>query len=67
MAVGFVLSFNDNDGYGFIETDEGEQFFVHHSAIEMQGFRTLAEGDQVMFDVATTKRGKEAVHVRKLS
>jgi CspA family cold shock protein len=66
MAAGFVLSFNDSDGYGFIETDEGQKYFVHHRSIEMEGFRTLVAGEQVMFDIATTQRGQEAVHVRKL-
>ena len=66
MAVGIVRSFNDEDGYGFIETDEGEQFFVHHSAIEMEGFRTLKRGDKVLFEVTMTKRGAEAKNVRKM-
>ena len=65
MAVGFVLSFNEEEGYGFIENDEGEHFFVHHSSIEMEGFRNLAEGDKVLFDITVTKRGNEAVNVRK--
>jgi len=66
MPVGFVRSFSDENGYGFIEDDEGEHFFVHHSAIEMEGFRTLSRGDKVMFEVAMTKRGQEAIKVRKL-
>lgn len=66
MPVGMVCSFNEEQGYGFIETDDGEQFFVHHSAIEMEGFRTLGRGDRVMFEVSITKRGAEAVMVKKL-
>ena len=66
MAVGTVRSFNDEQGYGFIETDEGEFFFVHHSVIEMEGYRTLARGDKVIFDVTVTRRGQEAAHVRKI-
>ncbi len=66
MAVGFVRSFDDDNGYGFIETDEGEHFFVHHSGIEMDGFRTLKRGDKVLFEVTVTKRGQEAIKVRKL-
>jgi len=66
MAVGIVRSFNDEQGYGFIETDEGEFFFVHHSAIEMEGYRTLARGNKVIFDVTVTRRGQEAAHVRKI-
>lgn len=57
MAVGMVRSFHEDEGYGFIETDEGEQFFVHHSAIEMEGFRTLSQGDRVFFEARFTRRG----------
>ena len=66
MAVGIVRSFNDENGYGFIETVEGEHVFVHHSAIEMEGFRTLSRGDKVIFDIQDGRRGQEAIHVRKL-
>lgn len=66
MAVGFVRSFDDERGYGFIENDNGEHFFVHYSAIEMEGFRTLRRGDKVIFDIRNEKRGLEAVNVRKL-
>ncbi len=66
MAVGFVRSFDEENGYGFIEDDEGVQYFVHHSGIEMEGFRTLLRGDNVIFDIATTKRGLEAIKVRKI-
>ncbi len=66
MAVGVVRSFNEEAGYGFIETDEGEQIFVHHSAIEMDGFRTLSPGAKVLFDIVVSKRGPEAKQVRKI-
>jgi len=66
MAVGVVRSFNDEDGYGFIETDEGEHIFVHHTSIEMEGFRTLAPGAKVFFDIEMGKRGPEAKKVRKI-
>lgn len=66
MPVGVVRSFDNEEGYGFIETDEGEHVFVHHSAIEMEGFRTLAPGAKVIFDVFVGKRGVEAKHVRKI-
>lgn len=66
MAVGIVKSFNDEKGYGFIETDEGEIVFVHHSSIEMEGFRTLSPGAQVLFDIVVGKRGPEAKLVRKI-
>ena len=66
MPVGVVRSFNDDAGYGFIETDEGEQVFVHHSAIEMEGFRTLSPGAKVLFEIVVGKRGPEAKQVRKI-
>jgi len=66
MAVGFVRSFDNERGYGFIENDNGEHFFVHYSAVEMEGFRTLRRGDKVSFDIRNDKRGPEAVNVRKL-
>ena len=66
MEKGVVLSFNEENGYGFVEGDDGEHHFVHHSAIEMDGFRTLARGDKVMFESVLGKRGPEAVRVRKI-
>ena len=65
MVVGTVRSFDDENGYGFILTAEGEKIFVHHSSIEMEGFRTLSPGDQVVFEIVVGKRGPEAKHVRK--
>jgi cold shock protein len=66
MAVGVVRSFNNDSGYGFIETDEGELVFVHHSSIEMEGFRTLSPGAKVLFEIVVGKRGPEAKQVRKI-
>jgi CspA family cold shock protein len=66
MAVGVVRSFNDEEGYGFIETDEGEHVFVHHSSIEMDGFRTISPGAKVLFEIVDGKRGPEAKRVRKI-
>ena len=66
MAVGVVRSFDEEAGYGFIETDEGEHIFVHHSSIVMDGFRTLAPGAKVLFDIVVGKRGPEAKQVRKI-
>lgn len=66
MAVGIVRSFNDEKGYGFIETVEGEHLFVHHKSIDMEGFRTLNRGDKVLFDVEDGARGLEAKNVRKM-
>ena len=68
MAEGVVKWFNDKKGYGFIaiEEAEGKDLFVHHSSIEMTGFRTLAEGDRVSFDISETDRGPEAKNVKKI-
>lgn len=69
MAEGVVKWFNDKKGYGFIareEEEEGKDLFVHHSSIEMTGFRTLAEGDRVSFDINETDRGPEAKNVKKV-
>lgn len=67
MAMGVVTSFDEDNGYGFIESDQGDTVFVHHTAIEMQGFRILAPGDRVAFDILIGKRGPEAKHVNKIS
>lgn len=66
MAEGVVKWFNDKKGYGFIAREEGKDLFVHHTSIEMTGFRTLAEGDRVSFDINETERGPEAKNVRKV-
>lgn len=66
MAEGIVKWFNDKKGYGFIEAEEGKDLFVHHSSIDMPGFRTLSEGDRVSFEVTETDRGPEAKKVTKL-
>lgn len=58
--------FNDQKGYGFIEQDSGEDIFVHHSAIEGTGFKSLSEGDRVAFDVGQGQKGPAAENVKKL-
>ena len=63
MARGKVKWFNDAKGYGFIEQDGGEDVFVHFSAIQTKGFRTLAEGSQVEFDVVQGPKGLQAANV----
>jgi CspA family cold shock protein len=65
LANGTVKWFNDKKGYGFINEEEGRDVFVHFSAIDMPGFKTLSEGDMVMFDVEESDRGPEAKNVRK--
>jgi CspA family cold shock protein len=66
MAEGTVKWFSEQKGYGFIEQDEGGDIFVHHSAIDMPGFKTLSEGDRVSFDVGQGQKGPAAENVKKL-
>ena len=66
MAKGKVKWFNEKKGYGFIESDEHGDVFVHYSAIEGQGFKSLSEGDDVTFDVADGNKGLQAVKVRSV-
>ena len=66
MAEGIVKWFNDRKGYGFIEQENGEDLFVHYSAINGSGFKTLAEGDRVTFDVRQGEKGPIAENVTKL-
>ncbi len=65
MAHGTVKWFNDSKGYGFISQENGEDVFVHHTAIQMEGFRSLAEGDRVEFVVTKGPKGLQAQNVRK--
>jgi cold shock protein len=65
LANGTVKWFNDKKGYGFINEEEGRDVFVHFSAIDMPGFKTLSEGDMVIFDVEESDRGPEAKNVKK--
>ncbi|MCE5335504.1 MAG: cold-shock protein [Desulfobacteraceae bacterium] len=66
MAEGRVKWFNDSKGYGFIEADNGHDIFVHHSAIQGEGFKTLAEGDRVSFTEEKGAKGPNAVNVQKI-
>jgi CspA family cold shock protein len=65
MAQGTVKWFNDSKGFGFISQEGGEDVFVHHTAIQMDGFRSLSEGDRVEFDVVKGPKGLQAQNVRK--
>ena len=64
---GTVKWFSDQKGYGFISREGGEDVFVHHSAIQETGFRTLREGDQVEFTIEDGQKGPAAANVRKTS
>jgi CspA family cold shock protein len=63
---GAVKWFNDAKGFGFIATDAGEDVFVHFSAIGASGFRSLAEGERVEFDLVSGPKGKQAANVSKI-
>ena len=66
MPEGKVKWFNEAKGFGFITQDAGEDVFVHFSGIQGEGFRTLAEGDRVTFDVTQGPKGLQAANVRKI-
>jgi CspA family cold shock protein len=64
MATGIVKWFNAEKGFGFIEREDGDDVFVHYSAIQVNGYRTLEEGQRVEFDVGPGRKGEEAQNVR---
>lgn len=66
MAKGTVKWFNNSKGFGFIEQENGEDLFVHFTAIQSEGYKALDEGDQVSFEVTQGKKGLQAVNVQKI-
>jgi CspA family cold shock protein len=65
-TVGTVKWFNDQKGFGFLAVEGGKDVFVHHSAIESSGFRSLTEGDRVEFTIENGPKGPSAANVRKI-
>ena len=63
MANGIVKWFNNSKGFGFIEQEDGPDVFVHHSAINAEGFKSLNEGDRVSFDIEQGQKGPAAANV----
>ncbi len=66
MSEGTIKWFNSKKGFGFIEQESGDDVFVHFSAIEMSGFRTLAEGERVEFEAEENDKGFSAIKVMKV-
>jgi cold shock protein len=66
MAEGTVKWFNDSKGFGFIEQDNGPDVFVHFSQIQGDGFKSLAEGDRVRFDVTQGQKGPQSANVQRI-
>jgi cold shock protein len=66
LAVGTVKWFSNEKGYGFIEREEGEDVFVHFSAITMEGYKSLTEGQRVEFDVVQGTKGLQAANVQAI-
>ena len=67
MANGKVKWFNAEKGYGFIESEDGTDVFVHFSAIEMDGYKTLEEGAEVQFDIVDGQKGDQAANVTRIA
>ena len=67
MAQGTVKWFNDAKGFGFITADDGQDLFVHHTDIQMEGYRTLQEGAKVQFEIVAGQKGPRAAQVTQIA
>lgn len=63
MSKGIIKWFNNEKGYGFINGEENEDIFVHYSAIDLEGYKTLSEGQEVEFTLVKTEKGLQAINV----
>lgn len=66
MEQGTIKWFNDSKGFGFITRESGPDVFVHHTAIQQEGFRSLAEGERVEFEIVEGPKGLQAANVRRI-
>ncbi|GAM10121.1 cold shock-like protein CspD [Geobacter sp. OR-1] len=66
MTTGRVKWFNDSKGFGFLEQENGDDVFVHFSAIQSEGFKSLAEGDSVQFEIVKGPKGLQAANVSRI-
>ncbi len=66
MPQGTVKWFNDTKGYGFLQSDDGQDIFVHHSDIQADGFRSLTEGTRVEFEMVQSEKGPKALNVHMI-
>ena len=66
MSKGTVKWFNSQKGYGFISDESGNDVFVHYSGLNMEGFKSLEDGEAVVFDVVTGEKGEQAVNVTRV-
>ena len=66
MAEGVVKWFNDSKGFGFLKQENGEDVFVHFSALQTEGFKSLKEGERVSFDIVQGPKGLQAANVQKI-